>query len=231
MISSAHRAALGVLRLRWRWPLLLLALVLGSGCVPIEDDTTPPFRVAPYGAGFAYGSVGRRVTLLNAEGEEVGKARVSHGGIRVYDEAMVRLGRVRASGDHYELLGRDGGWLCDIGVETDDAVFICEGGLGFTVSHEGQGWRLSPMPGDEEELVISGEDDWSALLGGHEVAGYSAAQDDFEASGAHFTVRGRISRPAAMLMLMPAPDGWDDTLDWRLLRGAIAWSMHRLEGL
>lgn len=205
----------------FRYSLFLISFLLLSACV---SESPPSFRTTSYGAGFAFGPPGHRISVSNEAGEVVQKARFSQESVRLYDENMSRTGRVRITNDHHELLDRSGERVCEIDFREKEAVFLCDNRIGFSVLFDDERWIINLT---NEAIILAQErNGWIATQADRVLIEQTSDEElVYEFENDPFSVSGRIRSEAAIIFLLPNLVEVDD---WQLLRGAIAWSIDRL---
>lgn len=121
---------------------LLCALAL-AGC---EDRwQTPerpgPFREEPYGAGLETGSAGRRVDVVDGDGQLVARYRVSTSGLRVYGPDAAQLGAVRPAPAGWTVVDVAGDEVCAMDIRESGVALTCDA-LEVTALRDEGGWSI-----------------------------------------------------------------------------------------
>lgn len=141
--------------------MAVLALVC-VGCAPREGPP-PPFRTHPLGPGHEVDLPGVRLVWLDEAGQPRAALRTGSGGVRLFDDRSVRVGRLHRAGEGWALRGRDGTLHCTGRASRTRWVLDCEergrwsvqsGAEGFTIRRDGTVLGTVATSGEEGRVAV-----------------------------------------------------------------------------
>ena len=207
------------------------AVCLSLGVAVGACDMTPS---EPLQAAFALAAeshpMGRRVDVLQGD-TLLMRIRTSMGGVRIYDDTGIRLGRLRPDSDGWLLQNRLGETLCEIPGETLGLVLRCGDLPAVEIEYDATGHLSVQRNGESVASIrfeagqgtltlLSGPDHWTATEG-------SAGIELRTADGDVWRIEPPgLSLPAALSLAIP-PQLSEEAGAARLERAAVAWMVHR----
>jgi len=207
------------------------AVCLSLGVAVGACDMTPS---EPLQAAFALAAeshpMGRRVDVLQGD-TLLMRIRTSMGGVRIYDDTGIRLGRLRPDSDGWLLQNRLGETLCEIPGETLGLVLRCGDLPAVEIEYDAAGHLSVQRNGESVASIrfeagqgtltlLSGPDHWTATEG-------SAGIELRTADGDVWRIEPPgLSLPAALSLAIP-PQLSEEAGAARLERAAVAWMVHR----